>query len=722
MFPVFDSSKNDRDDLKRNQSSAEWSMQGSFYDFDDYDEDGNLIDALDSYRYQDEARSRISRSTVDYSRSASGSWFSGVRNWWSQNVFGSLSEEKKEEKFLRQQLNTVGRAVNSVRNFGGANKTEQKIKVVFAKTGQRNNVMSNNELYLSPDPLIKTTTLKPDWDDDQRCDVVIGEALTLLGMKRISNPMILREITAQAKRDEQRIEQLSKLRGMENVDFTELREAEETFVDQDLLRMLTCVMWRSVEQDAARAGILKEYRGSLPFFAAVQAYYSSDQLRTQLEAAITRFAVDGLPPEMCAGISVQATRVLIWNLNHTYNHSMRIEIPDCELNIVLDQAQQVLEQAVQQIDTTERYNKCYEAAELIAKLEPPQPEQEQSMIPPDMPDTPKGDGDQDTPAPPPSGPRGVMPPEIERLWDRDNGNQNQGFDPIENVSGKEGEVDVDDIPDEISDGLTEASEHCRIVKRSDTDTYYLDQIRDENRLVLSALRRKLEPCSEMNVLPEHGLRSGRMSHNRLWKVGTNLIDNDRIFHRQLNIGETKQMKLVLLVDFSGSMSGREIWIAKRMGVLIHDALRDFPQVSFEIWGHEGSGNHNNIYSFDSVAAFTSQNTGGGTDEGGAYACVAKQMIKNSKPSDRKVLMALGDGDTNREVVSNAVTLARRGGVETLNLLIGGEYHRENSEAAYGKGCVILLGNERDLSLDDEILRYIQPWLLRTISKLQKQVV
>jgi hypothetical protein len=96
-------------------------------------------------------------------------------------------------------------------------------------------------------------------------------------------------------------------------------------------------------------------------------------------------------------------------------------------------------------------------------------------------------------------------------------------------------------------------------------------------------------------------------------------------------------------------------------------------------------------------------------------------------NDRKVIMALGDGDTNREVVSNAVSLAKRGGVETLNMLIGNDSCLENSEAAYGKGNVIVIGNRgwrrsESNDLETEILQIVQPWLVRTITKLQKQAI
>jgi uncharacterized protein with von Willebrand factor type A (vWA) domain len=187
------------------------------------------------------------------------------------------------------------------------------------------------------------------------------------------------------------------------------------------------------------------------------------------------------------------------------------------------------------------------------------------------------------------------------------------------------------------------------------------------------------------------------------------------------------MTLVLLVDFSGSMNGLEIDTAKRVGVLINDAMQDFPQIRFEVWGHEGSGSYNNIYHFETMEAFADQRCGGGTDEGGAYACVAKHIIKTSNMNDRKVIMALGDGDTNREVVSNAVSLAKRGGVETLNMLIGNDSCLENSEAAYGKGNVIVIGNRgwrrsESNDLETEILQIVQPWLVRTITKLQKQAI
>jgi hypothetical protein len=720
MFPNISEDFGHDDDKRQLEQQAKstdsFIYQDSFWDEDDYNDDGTLKSASDSYVDQE----YTSWSVQTYSSStgsASASW-TGRFKKWGQDLLGSLSEEKKREKFFKRELSTITRAINSVRNFGSAGKTEQNIRVIWANSKQRNNIMDNSELYLSPDALDDKHTLRKEWSVDQRRDVVIGEAFTLLGMKRISNPNVAREITSQMIRDRERLESVSQLRGMSK-DLPQLVNDDSEMVNDDLLRMLGCVMWRSVEQDAARAGILKDYRGTLPYFAAVQNYYSAPEIKEDIVNQIQHYLVDGLDDEERAGISIQVTRTLIWNMNHCYNTSEQVPIPmTTETGRVINESLGILKDAITKSDTAGRYNRCFDAALKVAALEP---KQEQSGNGDDSSDE-DGQGQQDGQGQPIQ-----IPEELQQIWDKLNGDQKTGFDEIENLSDVRGHQDTNDVDDEITEGLSEASSDCMIIPKKKGNDHNLSSIRQQNRSLLHALRRKLEPCSERNVLAEHGLRSGKLSRNRLWKVGTELPDNDRIFHRNLQSGVSKQMTLVLLVDFSGSMNGLEINTAKRVGVLINDAMQDFPQIRFEVWGHEGSGSYNNIYHFETMEAFADQRCGGGTDEGGAYACVAKHIIKTSNMNDRKVIMALGDGDTNREVVSNAVSLAKRGGVETLNMLIGNDSCLENSEAAYGKGNVIVIGNRswrrsESNDLETEILQIVQPWLVRTITKLQKQAI
>ena len=715
MFPNWNNifhqeDDDDRKNLNDFARSSESSIQGNFWDEDDYDFDGNLKTAIDARKDQDYTRRTVWSDASTYgqtSHSVSGSLSKSYKKWWNNAVdwVTGASDQDKKQKFFKRELTAVARAVNSVRNFGAEGKKEQSIEVVWADQGQRNNTMRNNEIYLSPNMVDESHTLQPTWTEDQRRDALIGEALTLLGMKRISDPKIIREIQDQTTRDRSQLSRLSELRGMEHLQ-AEYQEEASKVKNPDLLRILSCALWRAVEQDAARAGILKEYRGSRGYFAAVQAYYSAKSVFDDITVKIKKFFKPDLSDEEKRGISVHATRALMWNLSQSLNPASQVQFPYCDVGLVLDEAQDLIQQAIKATSTIDRYNLCYDAAHKISELEPPNNSEQPQ------------DGDPEKEF----GDLGVPTEILEQLDDGPEVDVPPPNGPVPNGPGISGRQDVDDVEDENIEGLTDASENCKIVDvPKDSSGLRLREIRAENQHLLASLKRKLEPCAERNVMEEHGLRSGRLSHNALWKVGTDLPDNDRVFHRTLQVGFSKEMTLVLLVDFSGSMSGTEISTAKRIGVLVSDALDLFPEVRFEIWGHEGHGGYNNIYRFNDLAGFVNQSTGGGTDEGGAYACVAKELLKTSKPADRKVLMALGDGATDRDKVLNSVTHAKRAGVETLDLLIGSEYHRSDAEYAYGKGNVILVGND-DKPLSDQILAIVQPWLVRTISKLQKQVI
>jgi hypothetical protein len=238
--------------------------------------------------------------------------------------------------------------------------------------------------------------------------------------------------------------------------------------------------------------------------------------------------------------------------------------------------------------------------------------------------------------------------------------------------------------------------------------------------MFQAMVRKLDPISELQVLPEHGLRSGKLSTPKLWKVTTNSIDSDRIFSRKIVTGVSRKLHIGILLDFSWSMQGED-HAQKKVAVLLHDLMERYDDITVEFYGHQGDEEYNRVTKFEDIESVVEHRISGMTDEGSAYAFCAKQIINNAHPKARKILFAIGDGQTNPERVKNAVDLSKKIGIETVDILISEhEESKEIAESSYGVGQVVVVQPSSDL--EDQMMRVLSPWLCRLMSKLRKQSV
>lgn len=707
--------------------SGRYGSQDLMYDFEEYDADGNLKSAENIYK------SSAPASYGTYNKSASSRWTSRFSSY-DGGYYSSLNEEQREKAKYTKELKTVARSVNAVRSVSGKLKREQDLTVKWAKAGLRNNITGRSEIYLSPDPLSDQHTLKKDWTEDQRRDVVIGEALTLVGMKRLTTPIVAKKIMDQLEDDHRKLEY--------EIDYPRYQRIHNVPTKKLLRRSLASILWKAVEQDAARSEVLKEYRGSRPYFAAAQAYYSADSIKSDLTDKVSELEGIELNDPKLQGASILAAEMLAWNINHSLNQAEVIEPPEegafythCE------EAMNSLVEAAQNPKTKQRFDLALQAAEALMELEPNLQDPPQSQGKPcENGDDGEGEEGQETDH---SKDNPDLRNEIKRsLQKKLNGEQNTAFGKSDNDVGASGSQQVEQVEDDNVDGLTEGAWHTEYIEgtlaqirakpqRLYIVTHYdaeemLAEFRKENAPALARIRRKLDPVSQRNYLPEHGLRRGRLTGSSLWKATTEMPDNDRIFHRKTVQGIDRDLVIGLMLDYSGSMYGNEIRVAKRICLLIKDALADFPNVQVELFGHQDCGEKNNVFHFEEDLAMVGLRTNGGTNEGSAYARCAKELINMTHSSSRKILFAIGDGCTGEADLKRSVKLASEAGLETVDILL---HHRDQEEDWFFKHVSSIFGeanttcvSPRSENLEDQILSIIEPWLVRLMSRLQRQAM
>lgn len=378
--------------------------------------------------------------------------------------------------------------------------------------------------------------------------------------------------------------------------------------------------------------------------------------------------------------------------------------------------------------TTQRWEKAVEAAEIIRDLDPEPDDQKEDWV-----DQAGQDGD------------GMLVDASGK-----NGNTENMFgDQVQNLSNMKGEIDCDDLePDGVPGGLSQYSEYTKHVTVLDRNLHEgtnegryqnlgedeikarVETIRDECAPILRQFKKAVEPYAHLPILPEYGMRSGRLSRSSLWKVTTNLPDNDRVFHRKVTQGVSHKVTIGLMLDYSGSTHGGVLECEQRVAMIMHDLFEPFNQVELRLYGHEDRHGGNRVYDFESVKGVCAYNSSGGTNEGTALARAAQCLHNDSSRRSRKILFALGDGCSDPTSIKTSVKAIRSTGMEVYDILITrGDHVKDQAVDCYGEGRVVILDpwSEMEGSLYDkdsiqgvllnQLTRVLKPWLISMFAKL-----
>jgi hypothetical protein len=696
------------------------------WDNDLYNPDGTLRQgSLFDYDYENQSKKTGAASSWWRSKVRTPSYSHG---YYHPNGGGShySDEETALRGKLQQELLEIARTVNAVRNTSGSLNREKNLKVAwsvgsgYGKNGA-NNIKNSSTIFLSPDPLTEKTKIKPDWTEDQRRDALIGEALTLTSMKKTLQPVNVKKIM-EFKETEEEIKDLPLME----------RSEQEKFK----LRVIARELWKSLETYKAQAEMLREYRGSRTYFSAYLAFYSDKNFKEVLQERMDTFKQEGSK----YAPSIVTARALAWNINHANISSDQVEPTTEELEDAMIEAFDILMEAVDLRSTFQRWEVAVQAAEILNELDPEGEEE--------------GGDDKWQ--------------KISDSLDNDStdkiGNSDNLFgEGVSNDSQVHGNVDCNDLEDNRNDsegkGLTDYSQGTEFITINRNSyqnnlqrsrNYYTPENKEEDwddasetlnlerRALLRCyryLKEMVEPWGEMMILPEYGLRSGRLSGNALWKVPTQLMDNDRVFHRNQIQGEVQNVSIALMMDFSGSMAGGSMQAQRRVGVLLHDLFKDFPLVDFHMFGHE-SWHTNQVYHFQEPELLYMYGPNGGTNEGTALARVAHEFLQLSPKKNRKVILSMGDGCSSPQDIKNAVRAIKREKMEVYDILIDGQI--EQASDCYGKGKVVTIASKynfkdrssldfgmlgidehtEDMSLlEKQLITAIRPWLSNILSRM-----
>ncbi len=208
--------------------------------------------------------------TKTVGQSVSSYWTSRVDDsWWYGNTWG---RKKDDDQDFDGIIVSVRRSANIVTNAEKTGEEERELSVKWATSSNDRNTAKGKDVFLSPTVVDKTHSMRKDWTDDERTDVLIGEALVQSTMKHTIAPEVEDEMCKGSG--------------------TEIGRLENE-------------MWTISEHLFAETEVLKNYPGFKGYFAANREYYTGKSAKESFEESLNK-EVD----------PTKATVGLMWELLH----------------------------------------------------------------------------------------------------------------------------------------------------------------------------------------------------------------------------------------------------------------------------------------------------------------------------------------------------------------------------------------------------------------------
>ena len=634
------------------------------------------------------------------------------------------SSKATEAEQMSRALKSVARSCNAIRATVGRGK-DLSLRVKWSNGYEGNNVKQNDVIILSPDTVLRKE-VKSEWTEGKRSDALVGDALTAAAQKRtIQTKVVAESLTS-------------------------------TDPDAPLAR----VLWSAVETDVAQNALLNDYKGAAVYFAASNAFHSSDEYRTSIEQTVAAETETKSEP---------ATAALAWNILH----QKKLELPE-DVKLATQTAMREFASAK---TCGDRWNASLRAVKILRKLDQPKPqnEQEESGDPEQSPcNGGQGGGGQEpqdssngNPAPS----DGTESPDQAPAPSEGQGggqsilknfNGRAGLSELigdsvsneENAPVSEAATDVEDLSEDANDTLDATSslrQQCkrtRFVDRTTLEPALAPFAKPSTKALLAGyegvvrrLSSLVNTFSQVNTFESYGRYSGQLDTAKLWAVPSGSAD---VFVRRDEAGEKPELSVAVLVDISGSTGicsdshdwarpadtsledriqflnredaygekgSQRISVAlKRSATILSEAIRasgSGSTVRVHVYAHQCG----EVFYYGTTSNIVIENRGGGgTDEAEAVSKTALHFLEQEADRDcRKVLICCGDGQTNAASLKRTVESATKLGLEVYSVLVANgspEYFRRHGEFVFGKGRFAALAASQSGKLTSMLTSFV----------------
>lgn len=248
-----------------------------------------------------------------------------------------------------------------------------------------------------------------------------------------------------------------------------------------------------------------------------------------------------------------------------------------------------------------------------------------------------------------------------------------------------------------------------------------DAVKSEVRVGTRALVNKLSWTAQSPTMTEYGYRSGDLDEGGL----TNLFLNDPLpaVFQKTEIMARPDVAVGIMVDESGSMSGGKIEAARRVAVMLTEALNQVAGTRVRVWGHTSgmtncqvmpylTAQHRTPYGIASMQARS------GNIDGAALWYAAQELAKHDEDAQRRILFCISDGmpsggqEDGVAYNRRKAEAARNIGVEVFGIGIENAYSATVGERLFGKDAYCILADVESAG------QVIGAFITRTVNRLR----
>tara|TARA_Y100000310_G_scaffold290550_1_gene317844 strand:+ start:2301 stop:4148 length:1848 start_codon:yes stop_codon:yes gene_type:complete len=232
-----------------------------------------------------------------------------VSSFWSSR-FDNFSfgwSTKSGNELYQRALNSISRSANLISNSDG----EEKAITVRWSHGHQYNQISKNDIFISPDVVNPDHNRRKDWSEDERTDVLVGEALTESAMKKTAS------IEAQKA-------------------ITDVKAYSGIPEEKCGARKLASHLWYSSEVIAAKDAVVSQYPGFGPYLGTMSDFFTDATYKANMEKTL----VEEKPS------AALANKALCYSMLHPEED---VKIPE-EYQELIDQAAEDLGNAETSMD------------------------------------------------------------------------------------------------------------------------------------------------------------------------------------------------------------------------------------------------------------------------------------------------------------------------------------------------------------------------------------
>lgn len=583
-------------------------------------------------------------------------WTSRLDNSW-YGGYGTYSYSKADGTDFSSVLNSVRRSANIVTNAekSDADSEEKELNVKWARSEKDRNTARGQDVFLSPTVVDKKTTRKKSWSDDERADVLIGEALVQSTMKH----------TVSSKTEKKMVEGSKTERGR-----------------------LESEVWTVAEHLFAEKEVLENYPGFKGYFAANRAYYTGTDSKQKFEDAVKKADEEKkLDP-------VGATAGFVWDLLH----------PSDALDMVPQKLKDFVRWSKDRLSSeTTSQGRADAAKEIVS--------QAYKLF-----QIGKNDGNQEIPDAQDGVKIWIQEPGISEL-ERDEKIDFETEDPIDMDPKSASKKNSHKIPQNLEGSDWKGGTIDFKVKGNESN--YAKMVKQLSPIIKDVRNRlKIRAEEHRNVehaLKKGRLDEGSIYKVAFSKFD---YHDEKLFEQE-EIISMPEVAFGILVDESGSMGGwggdRKLKsdYARDVCIILAEALKGIEGVQLGVWGHTCEGayqggsvsrdelvihqyytpEHRELTGLEKISAFSNNL------DGYAIAYVARQMDKHYSACPTKVLIHISDGMPAASSYGGTAAmnhmlgiskLAKQKGIKVIGIGVCNAFDQASGNMMYGPGNFVVL--------------------------------